>query len=471
MKVSSYIAIAVIAASSGLGFAPLQAQSISSAQAPTEFPPASYTGRQYVDSQGCVFVRAGIDGNVTWVPRVSRNRKVICGFQPSIARASRVAEAPAVAPAAKPAAKPKPAPVTVVRAPAPKPVVAPQPRVVRAPAPTQPTVVAKPQTVKVVKAVPATVAKTAAIPPRQSACRGASAISSQYLNAPSGVSVRCGPQATSHVTVINGGQGRVVQTAPASSYSPSYTQPAPLKRSSTYGSGTVVASSTRVVPRNIYDNQVASTRGVYIPSGYKPAWEDDRLNTKRAYQTYAGRAQMELVWTNTLPRRLVDRETGREVAYMYPGLQYPHVSYAQQEQAKVTISSRGTVVARTRQVEAASPGAQRQAQRKQEKAQRLVQRQVRKTAVVSTRSTARVAQPTAVSHRYVQAGMFADQGNAQRAAQRIANAGLPAKLGKSKRNGSTYGVVVAGPFQSQAQLNSALQRVRAMGFGDAFLRK
>lgn len=256
MTLSRVFAAAAFAASIGLGNA--QAQSQNNGLVPAEFPPASYQGRQYVDSQGCVFIRAGIDGNVTWVPRVTRSRKVICGFKPTFARKAAVPEPETVT-------APKPVPVA-------KPV---------------PKRAAKP------KAQPVRTAPQPNIPGnrgRQAACRGGNAVSQPYVGRV-GDNVRCGPQQGTFATNLH-------------------------RRSDDRGAAVTArqqapAEPVRVVPRHVYEDQVTCVPGISIPEGYKPAWDDDRLNTRRAHQTMAGKAQMDQIWTETVPRKLIPYDAGR----------------------------------------------------------------------------------------------------------------------------------------------------------------
>ena len=61
----------------------LAAESLATSTGPAELPPAGFAGFQFVDSKGCVYIRAGQDGAVQWIPRVNRTRQLICGFAPS----------------------------------------------------------------------------------------------------------------------------------------------------------------------------------------------------------------------------------------------------------------------------------------------------------------------------------------------------------------------------------------------------
>ncbi|TCP41297.1 SPOR domain-containing protein [Rhodovulum marinum] len=102
MKVRAWLCAGLLMAGLGAGVAAAQD---AVTDGPAELPPQGFSGSQYVDSRGCVFMRAGVDGRVAWVPRLSRDRSALCGYQPTVAPATGavpVKAAAAVAPSARP---------------------------------------------------------------------------------------------------------------------------------------------------------------------------------------------------------------------------------------------------------------------------------------------------------------------------------------------------------------------------------
>jgi hypothetical protein len=83
--------IAIVVAWALLGQGAMAQQSLG-ADGPAEIPPESFTEAQYVDSTGCVFLRAGLNDEVMWVPRVTKDRKPLCGYAPSLVIAAPVVE-------------------------------------------------------------------------------------------------------------------------------------------------------------------------------------------------------------------------------------------------------------------------------------------------------------------------------------------------------------------------------------------
>lgn len=399
MTLKSFSFIAVLVSGFGIYSLPAAAQS-SARDLPINFPPASFKGSQFVDNRGCVYVRAGFDGAVTWVPRVSRQRVHICGQKPTFgttAVAAPAAPAPTktkpvqitAAPAAKAtAAAPAPKTVkrTVVRAA--KPAAAQQSRVVR----------------RVPKAAPVAKAPVKVVP--KAAPGGFACVNGQTYRVVNGMKLRasCAPQSAPHVTIIRRGE------APAPGKNVYY------NKNSWEGSSLTLPPETRIVPKHVleqHDPQVA-----YVPEGYRPAWEDDRLNSYRAWQTVQGHQDTQQVWTNTVPRKLVAQARRHEV------------------KSPVIVG----------QVKSPLP----------------------LTAVVSTRGeTPKAAtEPKVKTGRWIEIGAFTTPDKARSAAHRLQSAGLTVRMANRK----DMSLLRVGPYASFEQLQMALRRVHGTGYTQAYIR-
>jgi hypothetical protein len=235
------------------------------------------------------------------------------------------------------------------------------------------------------------------------ACPGMSGVSAAYMRSSSRYPVRCGPQAVHPAT------GAVVRP------------PAPLE----------------------------------TPPGYRRVFEDGRLNPLRGVQTLEGHMQMSMVWTQEVPRRLVNPVTGRDLRQLYPELQYPFTTLAEQRAAAksgkpVEIELPNGNVVNVRMVNGravmASPAG-------------LVARMSAKNVAPASEETA--------PQRYIQVAGFGDAARAKAVAAQVTAMGLPVRMGRGQRSGDS--IVLAGPFAGDAAA-AALSRVQGAGYGNAFLR-
>ncbi len=364
------VSAAVVVVVAGLGAA--NAQSANDFKGPAELPPASFKGQQYVDSRGCVFVRAGFSGKTNWVARVSASRKQLCGQTPTFAKIeipvvpdkaakpTVVVKAPVTPEVTVRKAAPK-APVKLAVAPdsyVPPPVVMPQQRrVVVKPAPVVAPIVTPPKVAPVERGKGAVIVGKGGYGGGKIGCYTDAPVAERFALRGGGSIVLCtkgdGDINSGRPPRLQGGEGALLQV-----------------------------SSQDVLP----------------PAGYKKAWRDDRLNVLRGQGTELGWSQQNAVWTQRVPA-----ETAREAA----------------RQAQVL----GVGVASS-----------------------------------SMRSAA--------GKSYVQVGAFGQSSNAERAKRALASAGLPVSVMRSGR----LQTVMAGPFDTSAELLDALAVARLAGFGDAFLR-
>jgi hypothetical protein len=142
---------------------------------PAELPPADYAGRQYVDSRGCVFQRAGVSGAVVWVPRLGSDNQPVCGMEPSVAAAAPLAETAAAEPAGATAAAAGSAPAAKA-------------------APGKP---AKP------KAIPPALVETETVSRAETRCLGRIGSAERYWISDGRRVIKCGPPAENAELFVN----------------------------------------------------------------------------------------------------------------------------------------------------------------------------------------------------------------------------------------------------------------------------
>lgn len=412
LKILSVVIVVTLSTAQGL-----TAQSISG---PANMPPAGFAGQQFVDSRGCLFMRAGYGGQTTWVPRISASRKALCGQTPTFGAQPVIAmddqpEAPAVV--AAPVVAQAPAPKVAVMADAAPRVKNPgQPMDTVASAMVSPQPVqARPDIVINGQMTDATTMAEANLYRRDPAAAGVSVVAGAEVVGRSAGAIQCYASAPvlERVQLRSGGTALVCTPGDGTLTGwrpPMFPAGSPV--------GVAISDGVQVRdPKGAARNGVVYGRAGLAsntlpapPKGYKYAWKDDRLNPNRGLGTAQGQYAQDQIWTRKTPARLVTA-TARKTA----------------ASGNLSVSTMNA-------------------------------------------PTKAAAQPRAASRLVVQIGAFGVTSNAQSAMGRLSAIGLPVMRGNAVMRGKSVAVVYAGPFGSASEALAALTAARSAGFGDAFIR-
>ena len=215
----------------------------------------------------------------------------------------------------------------------------------------------------------------------------------------------------------------------------------------------------RVYPAHVYQERLAS-RGIEVPEGYRPVWQDGRMNPLRAQSTLQVAAPKTVT---DVPQgyALMDRNDDR--LNLHRG---PRTAEGDAQMAQFWTSRRGMLVPVTQPLDRPVYSAK---------------------ALLRAGSVCGTGNRVAPGHqhhrlvrgrpagqagcpRYVRAQGFAQRSDALAAAKALrAATGLPVRLGTSQRSSGSHHVVLAGPFTDRAE--DALTLVRKAGHSGARLSK